>query len=197
MSAETGGAAGGIDEIAGEGEDAVAWKEIGVAQRLKDTKVTQKEIFEKLREKFGGAIIEFKDEKPSDAIIQIAPDKVDEICLHLRDSEEFQFDFLNCLTGLDNPDRTLSAVYNLFSFPKRHKVTLKATVAREQPDIKSVAGIWLAANWHEREAYDIIGINFVGHPDLRRILLPYDWEGYPLRKDYEVQEFYQGMKVPY
>lgn len=159
--------------------------------------MTQQEIFEKLREKFGEAIIEFREEKASDLVIIVSPDKIDEICFHLRDGDEFQFDFLNCISGLDNQDKTLSVAYNLFSFRKKHKLTLKVIVPREKPDVKSVTGVWITANWHEREAYDIIGINFVGHPDLRRILLPYDWDGHPLRKDYEVQEFYQGMKVPY
>ena len=159
--------------------------------------MTEREIFDWLKQKFGDGVIEFKEEKSSDPLIIVSPDSLDEICFYLRDNEELHFDFLNCISGLDNPDKTLSAAYNLFSFPKKHKVTLKTTVTREKPDVKSVTGIWIAANWHEREVYDIIGINFVGHPDLRRILLPYDWEGYPLRKDYEVQEFYQGMKVPY
>jgi len=159
--------------------------------------LTQNEIFEKLKKKFPEAVLGYVQDKASDPIITVTADTIDEICFHLRDDVEFQFDFLNCITGLDNPDKTLSAVYNLFSFSRRHKVTLKVTVAREKPDVKSVARIWLAANWHEREVYDIIGINFIGHPDLRRILLPYDWVGHPLRKDYEVQEFYQGMKVPY
>lgn len=159
--------------------------------------MTQQEIFEKLKEKFGEAIVEVKEEKSSDAIIIVPPDKVDEICQHLKVDDNFQFGFLNCISGIDNPDKTLSAAYNLFSFPKRHKVTLKVNVPREKPDVNSVTGVWIAANWLEREIYDILGINFVGHPDLRRILLPYDWDGHPLRKDYEVQEFYQGMKVPY
>jgi NADH-quinone oxidoreductase subunit C len=159
--------------------------------------MTQQEIYNKLKEKFENGVIEFKEEKSSDPIIIVSADKVDDICQHLKDDNNFQFDFLNCISGIDNPDKTLSAAYNLFSFPKRHKVTLKVNVPREKPDVKSVTGIWIAANWLEREIYDIIGINFVGHPDLRRILLPYDWDGHPLRKDYEVQEFYQGMKVPY
>lgn len=159
--------------------------------------MTQQEIFEKLKEKFPEGVIEFQEEKGSDAMIITAADKIDEICFHLRDGEDFQFDFLNCISALDNPDKTLSAVYNLYSFPKRHKVTLKVNVTRENPDIRSVTGIWITSNWHEREAYDLIGINFVGHPDLRRILLPYEWDGHPLRKDYEVQEFFEGMKVPY
>ncbi len=159
--------------------------------------MTQKEIFDKLKEKFPEGVLEYLEEKGSDAIIIVGADKIDEICLYLRDYEELQFDFLNCIAGLDNADKSLSAVYNLYSFPKRHRVTLKVSVSRENPDVKSVTGVWLAANWHEREAYDLIGINFVGHPDLRRILLPYEWEGHPLRKDYEVQEFFEGMKVPY
>src|SRR5207249_2975338 len=100
--------------------------------------MTQIEIYKRLREKFGEAIIEYKEEKSSDSIIIVSPDRVDEICLFLRDNEELQFNFLNCISGLDNPDKTLSAAYNLFSFPKKHKVTLKVTVAREKPHVKSV-----------------------------------------------------------
>jgi len=82
-------------------------------------------------------------------------------------------------------------VYNLYSLTHRHRVTLKVVMPREGAHVASVTGIWAAANWHEREAYDLTGIVFDGHPDLRRILLPDDWEGHPLRKDYEVQETYE------
>jgi len=70
-------------------------------------------------------------------------------------------------------------------------------VPKDNPHVPSVESVWKTANWHEREAYDLIGVVFDGHPDLRRILLPDDWEGHPLRKDYKVPEFYNGMKVPY
>lgn len=159
--------------------------------------MTTQEIFDKLREKFGEAVISIVTDKPVDPFINISPDRTDEICLFLRDLEEFQFDSLSCLSGVDNNDGTLSSVYHLYSFIKNHKVVLKATVNKDAPDVKSVAGIWLTADWHERESYDLIGINYIGHPDLRRILLPYDWEGHPLRKDYQVPEFYNGMRVPY
>jgi NADH-quinone oxidoreductase subunit C len=77
------------------------------------------------------------------------------------------------------------------------KIVLKASCAKDAPHVASVSLIWGTADWHEREAFDLMGIIFDGHPDLRRILLPADWEGHPLRKDYKVQEFYNGMRVPY
>jgi len=78
-----------------------------------------------------------------------------------------------------------------------HKLTLKVLLPRDNPVVPSVERVWRAADWHEREAYDLFGIIFEGHHNLKRILLPEDWEGHPLRKDYKVQEYYQGMKVPY
>ena len=93
---------------------------------------------------------------------------------------------------------TLSVYYHLESTKLRHKLTLKVSTEREKPEVASVESTWRHADWHEREAYDLLGIIFINHPDLRRILMPYDWEaGYPLRKDYKNPEFYQGMKVPY
>lgn len=78
-----------------------------------------------------------------------------------------------------------------------HKIVLKVNVTADDPHCASVEGVWRTADWHEREAYDMFGIIFDGHPDLRRILMPDDWEGFPLRKDFQVPEFYHGMKVPY
>ncbi|MFA6542090.1 MAG: NADH-quinone oxidoreductase subunit C, partial [Bacteroidota bacterium] len=91
----------------------------------------------------------------------------------------------------------LGVTYHLYSMVHRHKFVLKVEVPTDAPNIPSVESVWKTANWHEREAFDMYGIQFSGHPDLRRILLPDDWEGYPLRKDYEVPEFYNGMRVPY
>jgi NADH-quinone oxidoreductase subunit C len=159
--------------------------------------MTPQEIFDKLKSKFGDSIIEFKTDKPVEPFITVSPDKIDEICFFLRDYEEFQFDSLSCLSGVDYADDKLGVTYHLFSYQLRHKVILKIFVTKDNADVKSVVPVWLTANWHEREAFDLIGINFIGHPDLRRILLPDDWVGHPLRKDYEVPEFYNGMKVPY
>lgn len=159
--------------------------------------MTTQEIFNILKEKFPDAVTELVTDKPVDHFINIVPDKLDEVCLFLRDSEDLQFDQLCCLSGVDNNDGTLTSVCHLYSFKKKHKLCIKSTVIKESPDVKSVSEIWNTADWHEREAFDMIGINYTGHKNLKRILLPEDWEGFPLRKDYEVPEFYQGMKVPY
>jgi NADH-quinone oxidoreductase subunit C len=155
------------------------------------------EIFNRLKDNFGDSVTEIKKEAVGEEYIVISPDKVDEICLFLRDEEDLKFDELMNLSGIDYTKGSLAVAYHLYSFTHNHKVNLKTYVTAENPHVKSVSQIWLTADWHEREAYDIIGIIFDGHPNLIRILLPYDWEGHPLRKDYEVPEFYNGMKVPY
>jgi NADH-quinone oxidoreductase subunit C len=159
--------------------------------------VTQEEIFNILKNKFNESIIEFKNDLAGDSFILIASKKTEDICLFLRDDQQLKFDYLSCLSGLDNGNGVLGVVYNLYSFKLKHKITLKTNVTRDNPHVQTVSTVWLTADWHEREAYDMIGIIFDGHKDLRRILCPYDWEGHPLRKDYEVQEFYNGMRVPY
>lgn len=154
------------------------------------------EIHERLKSTFEGAVVDAK----LDALqpwIQIAPDKIDRICEYLHSETDLAFDYLMCLSGVDYNNGTLGVVYHLASIEHKHRIVLKTSCPKENPHVASVSMIWGTANWHEREAYDLLGIVFDGHPDLRRILLPYDWEGYPLRKDYKVQEFYNGMRVPY
>jgi NADH-quinone oxidoreductase subunit C len=158
--------------------------------------MTPQEIFDDLKKEFGDAIIEGKMDAPQ-PWISLAPGRTKEICGYLRDDERLKFDYMSCLSGVDYNDGKLGAVYHLASMQHKHKIILKAFCTKENPHVQSVAEIWGTANWHEREAFDLIGIVFDGHPDLRRILLPYDWEGHPLRKDYKVPEFYDGMKVPY
>ena len=159
--------------------------------------MTPQEIFDVLKAKFGDSIKELKSDKPVDPFIIVSAEKIAEAGAYLRDYEEFLFDQLMCLSGVDIGDGNLATVYHLYSFEKKHKIILKTIVPKDKTDTPSVSGIWLTANWHERESFDLIGINYTGHPDLRRILLPDDWEGHPLRKDYQVPEFYNGMKVPY
>jgi NADH-quinone oxidoreductase subunit C len=120
-----------------------------------------------------------------------------EICKFLRDDERLQFDYMMCQSGVDYNNGTLGSMYHLSSMKLGHKIVLRVVVPKENPVVQSVVSVWAAANWMERETYDLVGIVYEGHPDLRRILLPYDWEGHPLRKDYRVPEFYNGMKVPY
>lgn len=155
------------------------------------------EIHDALKAKFSTSIIESKLDGVIDPWIKVSPDKIKEIAHHLRDEDSLAFDSLMCLSGIDYTGGKLSVVYHLHSMKWNHKITLKVDVTIEKPNCQSVESIWKTANWHEREAYDMYGIIFDGHPDLRRILLPYDWEGYPLRKDFQVPEYYNGMKVPY
>ena len=122
---------------------------------------------------------------------------INAVCLFLRDEERLQFDYLNCLSGVDFDKDNLAVVYHLSSFAVNHKIVLKVVVPKTDPNVPTVSDVWAAADWHEREAYDLIGVIFENHPDLRRILCPEDWVGHSLRKDYKVPEFYNGMKVPY
>ncbi len=129
--------------------------------------------------------------------ILVPAEGIRDVALQLRDAEPYRFDVLMCLSGVDNNDGTLAVTYHLDSMQHRHKVTLKVIVQKDAATVQSVTRVWRSADWHEREAFDMYGIVFEGHEDLRRILMPYDWEGHPLRKDYQVPEFYNGMRVPY
>lgn len=158
--------------------------------------MTPQEIHDNLKAKFGAAVAESKLDAPQ-PWIAIAPDKTLEVCRFLHGEPGFEFDYLSCLSGVDYNDGKLGVVYHLFSMGQKHKIVLKAFCTKEQPHIQSVAQVWGTANWHEREAFDMFGIVFDGHPDLRRILCGDDYPGHPLRKDFKVPEFYNGMKVPY
>jgi NADH-quinone oxidoreductase subunit C len=155
------------------------------------------EIFSFVKSVFEEEAIELKTDIPVETYLILTPKKVNAISLFLRDEENLQFDFLSSLSGVDYDEDNLAVVYNLYSFVHKHKMMIKIVIPKSEPNVNTVSDVWATANWHEREAYDLFGINFEGHPDLRRILLPDDWEGYPLRKDYKVQELYNDMKVPY
>jgi len=173
---------------------------------------TSEEIFQILKDKFQDKVIEFKNIQFEPHII-VNPLAIKDVCQFLRDEDGLEFDSLMNLSGVDDANGekkqeedgsitinggTLSIYYHLDSILQKHKVTLKVSAPREEPEVESVESVWKCADWHEREVYDLFGVKFLNHPDLRRILMPYDWEaGYPLRKDYKNPEFYQGMKVPY
>lgn len=135
--------------------------------------------------------------------IGLPADRWADAALFLREDPDLAFSLLRCITGLDYPDkRQLAAAYELLSFDHGHSVCIKIFVPRDKPLIPSVAHVWRAADWHEREAYDLLGIRFTGHPDSvtdqagghpRRIVLPEDWAGHPLRKDYAFPREYQGI----
>jgi len=127
--------------------------------------------------------------------VSLKKDMIREVCLFLRDEPTLTMDHLADLTAVDfsrypgDQGPRFEVVYNLISIPFRHRIRLKVRVPEENPRIPSVAGVWNTANWHERETYDLMGIVFDNHPDLRRILLPEDWEGHPLRKEYPLKGY--------
>lgn len=152
-----------------------------------------------IHEKFGEAISAF-DPNPTMPFFEVLDTALwPDIALFMRDHPKLKFNYMACLSGVDYPeDEQLGIVCNLESVGHfTHRIAVKVKCARQGGSMPSVACVWHTANWHEREAFDMYGMGFEGHPDLRRILCPEDWEGFPLRKDYQVQEQYHGIKVPY
>lgn len=150
-----------------------------------------KAIYEALKSRLPEAVREFCAET-ADAYVVIEPAHVRSVLTLLRDDPALRFEMLLLVTGVDRLDH-FEAVYHLASLAHGHRIALKATLAHDDPHIGSVAAIYPAARWHERETYDLMGIVFDGHPNMRRILLPDDWEGHPLRKDYVAPEEYHGI----
>jgi NADH-quinone oxidoreductase subunit C len=125
------------------------------------------------------------------------PSIIRDLAFFLRDEPSLAFDTLILLSSLDNGDGTVSVTYHLESTSNGHQVILKVTLLVEVASVPSVTSVWAHANWQEREAWDMMGIRFDGHPDHRRMLLDEDYPGHPLRKDFKEPDFYHGMKVPY
>ena len=115
--------------------------------------------------------------------IEVDGDSLLAAAAFMRDDEELSFDFLNCLFAVDCVDH-LEMLYILHSYKLNHEVTLRVKLDRESPEVESLSSLYQGADWHEREAFDLFGVTFIHHPDLRRILMPDDWEGYPMRRDY-------------
>ena len=144
----------------------------------------ENDLVKRYRARFGDAIREAWIDRKQ-AILVVARERLLEIAQFSRDDEKFNF--LADLTAVDWPkrERRFDVVLNLYSFPKNERLRLKVHAAEGEP-VPSVTGVWPVANWLEREAYDMFGIAFEGHPNLKRILLPDEWQGHPLRKDYDI-----------
>jgi NADH-quinone oxidoreductase subunit C len=155
-----------------------------------------------LAEKFGPGVIAGEETGGLQPALLIEPGKIAGVCLELRNNPKTYFDFLSSLTGVDYGMESMrfGVVYHLASIPHQTQLTLKVSKENnrdlnELPSFPSITSVYRTADWHEREAYDLVGIFFEGHPDLRRILLPDDWEGFPLRKDYKTAEYYKGIRI--
>ena len=154
----------------------------------KPTDASDNKLAKKLKAKFNGVVVE-ATEFIGQLSIRIEPTRIVEVCDFLKLDSETPFNYLSDLTCVHFPMREeapLEVVYNLYSISRNERVRLKAGIT-EAAGIDSVTSVWPSANWMEREVFDLFGVNFKNHPDLRRILLPPDWEGHPLRKDYPLE----------
>ena len=152
----------------------------------KPTDAANHPLVKKLKQEFGDAIGEAQ-EFIGQLSVRVSREQIVDVCGFLRDNQETQFDYLSDLTCVHYPEHVeapFEVVYNLFSIPGNERVRLKV---RNADNVESVTGVWPAANWLEREVFDLFGITFFGHPDLRRLLLPPDWDGHPMRKDYALE----------
>ncbi len=171
------------------------------------------EIHQLLVEQFGNDKITGVNLEAKDPWIEIDANAIVEVAQFVQTDERLRFDHLNSLCGVDylelDPKKAkkfdhelhVEVVYHLSSYELKHRLVLKVKLPRwkdgnegELPDIPSVSSVWAAADWHEREAFDLVGINFTDHPNLTRILCPEDWVGHPLRKDYEFPLEYHGIR---
>ncbi|TAH25586.1 MAG: NADH-quinone oxidoreductase subunit C [Cytophagales bacterium] len=163
--------------------------------------MTFEEIQQLLQSEFNNLTLEVSNQE-SQAQINVPAQSMIEIIGFLKSNKSTFFDLLSCITGIDNGKEAgnIDIIYHLYSIPFEHALIIKTSIQRgtppeHPPSIDSISAIYQSANWHEREIFDFFGVIFNHHPDLRRILLPNDWQGYPLRKDYKEQEYYRGIKV--
>lgn len=175
--------------------------------------MTPQEIATLLEQQFDGKITG-KNMDAIDPWVSVDPAALTDVARFCRDDERLRLDLLQCVSGVDylEPDPKkakragfdphMEVLYHLFSFRHKHKILLRVILPRwkndqpgELPEVPSVSRVWPTADWHEREVYDLCGVQFTGHPNLARILCPEDWVGHPLRKDYEFPEEYHGIRA--
>jgi NADH-quinone oxidoreductase subunit C len=154
-------------------------------------------IIDKLKARFGEQNLqvgEFRNE----LTIVVPKDRIVEICRFLKEEHELKFDFLMDLCGIDmnTAENRFGVIYNLFSLTNKFRLRLKTFTEEEDPKVPTVTGVWGTANWHERETFDMFGIVFVGHPDLRRVYMPEEFEHHPLRKDFPLMGIPGSLPLP-
>lgn len=159
------------------------------------------EIVDALRELLGEEAVRAVVVDRGELTVYIAPDRTAEVCKAMRDDEGLRFELCDSVSGVDYPDQRnrLHVVYHLTSMTYRRRVRLETAVGLDHPVVQSVAEVYPTADWQEREAYDMFGVVFEGHPHLTRILMPDDWEGHPQRKDYPLGGIpveYKGAEIP-
>jgi NADH-quinone oxidoreductase subunit C len=151
------------------------------------------EIYALVRARFPDQVVEIV-EKRADPYAVVDPNAIVAICGFMRDDAALAMDCLNNQSGVDYKDR-IEVVYHLFSYSHRHGAVIKVRLPRDNPALASVEPVWNSANWMEREIFDLLGVTFHGHSDMRRILMPEDWPGWPLRKDFVEPLEYHGIST--
>ncbi len=155
--------------------------------------MTTHEIHERLKARFGDDVGPLSEAK-IDPFCVVKRERLVEVCRFLKAEPGIELDFLEDLTAVDWPKRNvIEVVYHLLSYKLRHVIVLKVEADRAAPSVPTVEAVWKTANWFEREVYDLFGVDFPGHPDLRRLMLPDDWIGHPLRKDYQEAGGWHGI----
>jgi len=145
----------------------------------------QTALADKLKAEFPDAVTGIEEFR-GDVTVTIERKDIAKVCQYCRDSEGFEFNLLSDLCGIDylTTKPRFGVSYVMYSLPCNHTLRLKVLVPEEDPTLPTVTGVWPGTNWQEREVFDMFGLTFEGHPDMRRVLMPYDWTGHPLRKDY-------------
>ncbi len=152
--------------------------------------LTKEDLIAKLRGAFGEAFEVLEIPPGPEPILKLSLGRARDVSLFLRDDPDLRFEVPLCVSGVDYPPDKIEVVHHLFSQAHRHYVTLKLYADRADPVVPSLTPVWAGANWHEREVFDLLGVRFEGHPDLRRILLPDDWPlVWPLRKDFACETY--------
>jgi NADH-quinone oxidoreductase subunit C len=155
--------------------------------------MTQEEVCTQLKAQFGDAVGALSETK-GDRFVVVKGEKIVDVCRFLKTTTGLEFDYCQDITAIDWPARkVIEVVYHVYSLVHRHGLVVKVETDRDKPTLGTVEGVWKAATWLEREIYDLFGVNFEGHSDLRRILMPDDWVGHPLRKDYQEAGGYHGI----
>jgi NADH-quinone oxidoreductase subunit C len=154
-------------------------------------------VLERLKNRFTDAVLEtheFRDE----LTVVVPKERIVDVCKFLKEDPELQFDLLADVCGIDmyTPTKRFGVIYNLYSLKNRNRIRLKVFVEEEDPRVPTMTGTYGTANWHERETFDMFGIVFEGHPDLRRVYMPDDFEYYPLRKDFPLMGIPGSLFLP-
>ena len=151
------------------------------------------QLRDKIERQFGGKVRDGGFSHGMQSLL-VDPDRIVDLCRHLKDDPELRFDFLSDICGVDHhpEENRFEVVYHLYSIPFKSRVRIKCR-AGDPPKVPTVVGVWRTANWHERETFDMYGIEFEGHPDLRRIYMWEEFEGFPMRKDFPVRGYKDAL----